>query len=83
MDAKINHILFKNLYLVLQFTNSKGLQQGENHIGPWHLYSNRNDPKKYAFIIEYLYHDFYIAPKDWHYFLEIYPFMYEWAIHII
>ena len=43
-DGKINHILFKNYILVFQFENSKGRQNGENHVSHWHVYANLHEP---------------------------------------
>ena len=39
VDAKISHITFKNNSLVFQFAKSKRHQNGEDHVGPWHVYA--------------------------------------------
>ena len=44
VNAKINHIFFRNDALVFEFAKSKGLQKGEDHVGPWHLYANPKKP---------------------------------------
>ena len=44
VDCKINHITFKNDSLVFQFAKSKGHQNGEEHVGPWHVYANPSEP---------------------------------------
>ena len=44
VDAKINHIYFQDDCLVFQFAKSKGHQQGEEHVGPWHVFSNPDEP---------------------------------------
>ena len=43
VDANINHIK-KNEIIVFQLTKSKGHQNGENHVGPWHMYANPHEP---------------------------------------
>ena len=44
VDCKINHISIQNDSLVFQFAKSKSHQNGEEHIGPWHLYVNPEEP---------------------------------------
>ena len=44
VDCKINHITIRNDALVFQFAKSKGHQNGEEHVGPWHLYANPENP---------------------------------------
>ena len=44
VDCKINHITMRNDSLVFQFAKSKGHQNGEEHVGPWHLYANPDKP---------------------------------------
>ena len=44
VDCKINHITIRNDALVFQFAKSKGHQNGEEHVGPWHLYANPEHP---------------------------------------
>ena len=44
VDCKINHITMRNDSLVFQFAKSKGHQNGEEHVGPWHLYANPETP---------------------------------------
>ena len=43
VSCKVNHITFEDDCLVFRFTKSKGPQNGEEHVGPWHVYAN---PKK-------------------------------------
>ena len=40
VDCKINHITIRDDALVFQFAKSKGHQNGEDHVGPRHLYAN-------------------------------------------
>mmetsp|Transcript_21038 Transcript_21038/g.25871 ORF Transcript_21038/g.25871 Transcript_21038/m.25871 type:complete len:633 (+) Transcript_21038:146-2044(+) len=40
----ISHIRFEEDCLVFQFAKSKGAQDGEDHLGPWHVYSNPLEP---------------------------------------
>ena len=40
VDCKITHITVKSDALTFQFAKSKGHQNGEEHIGPWHVYTN-------------------------------------------
>ena len=49
-DAKINHIFFKHYSLVFQFSKSKGHQNGENHVGPWNMYSNPHETHLCAYL---------------------------------
>lgn len=44
VDCKITHITFEGDCLVFEFAKSKSLQDGEEHIGPWHVYANPKDP---------------------------------------
>ena len=44
VDCKITHITIRNDALVFQFAKSKGHQNGEEHVGPWHLYANPEHP---------------------------------------
>lgn len=44
VNAKINHIKFDDDCLVFSFAKSKGHQNGEEHVGPWHVYSNPLEP---------------------------------------
>ena len=44
VNAKINHIKFEDDSLVFSFAKSKGHQNGEEHVGPWHVYSNPLEP---------------------------------------
>lgn len=44
VDCKINHITIRNDALVFQFAKSKGHQNGEEHVGPWYLYANPENP---------------------------------------
>lgn len=38
VDCKITHIRFEDDCLVFEFAKSKGHQDGEEHVGPWHVY---------------------------------------------
>ena len=42
--CKINHITIRNDALVFQFAKFKRHQNGEEHVGPWHLYTNPEHP---------------------------------------
>lgn len=44
VDCKINHIYFEEDCLVFEYAKSKGHQDGEDHVGPWHVYSNPLEP---------------------------------------
>jgi len=44
VDAKVNHITFENDCLIFEFAKSKSHQSGEDHVGPWHVYSNPLEP---------------------------------------
>ena len=44
VHCKITHITFRNDALVFQFAKSKGHQNGEEHVGPWHVYANPEEP---------------------------------------
>ena len=44
VDCKINHIHIRNDSLVFEFAKSKGHQNGEEHVGPWHVYANPEEP---------------------------------------
>ena len=44
VDCKMNHNTIRNDSLVFQFAKSKGHQNGEEHVGPWHLYANPEEP---------------------------------------
>ena len=44
VDCKINHITIRNDALVFEFAKSKGHQNGEEHVGPWHMYPNPEEP---------------------------------------
>ena len=44
VDCKITHITIRNDALVFQFAKSKGHQNGEEHVGPWHVYANPEHP---------------------------------------
>ena len=43
-DTKIIHITFKNNSLVFQFAKSKWHQNGKDHVGSWHIYTNPHGP---------------------------------------
>ena len=43
-DCMISHIRFEEDCLVFQFAKSKGAQNGEDHLGPWHVYANPLEP---------------------------------------
>ena len=40
VNMKLAHILFQEDVLVFEFAKSKGMQGGEDHVGPWHVYVN-------------------------------------------
>ena len=44
VEAKISHISFRDDALVFQFAKSKGRQNGEEHLGPWHVFANPHKP---------------------------------------
>ena len=44
VDCKITHIRFEDDCLVFEFAKSKGHQDGEEHVGPWHVYANPLEP---------------------------------------
>ena len=44
VDCKITHITIRNDALVFAFAKSKGHQNGEEHVGPWHVYANPEEP---------------------------------------
>ena len=44
VDCKITHITVKSDCLTFQFAKSKGHQNGEEHVGPWHVYANPLEP---------------------------------------
>ena len=44
VSCKVNHITFEDDCLFFRFAKSKGHQYGEEHIGPWHVYSNPKNP---------------------------------------
>ena len=44
VDANINHIYFENDSLIFEFAKSKSHQEGEEHVGPWHVYANPMEP---------------------------------------
>ena len=44
VNAQVAHIQFCNDSLVFEFAKSKGHQDGEEHVGPWHVYANPEEP---------------------------------------
>ena len=44
VNAKLNHISFMHDSMVFHFAKSKGHQNGESHVGPWHVYGNPQKP---------------------------------------
>ena len=40
VNMKVAHIRFHEYALVFEFAKSKGMQGGEDHVGPWHVYAN-------------------------------------------
>ena len=44
VDCKITHVRFEDDCLVFEFAKSKGHQDGEEHVGPWHVYANPLEP---------------------------------------
>jgi hypothetical protein len=45
VDAKIDHIWVEDDSVIFQFAKSKGMQDGEDHVGPWHVYANALKPE--------------------------------------
>ena len=45
VDCKVTHIRFESDSLVFEFAKSKSHQDGEEHVGPWHLYANPYEPE--------------------------------------
>ena len=43
--CRVNHITFEDDYLIFRFAKSKGHQDGEEHVCPWHVYSNPKKPQ--------------------------------------
>ena len=50
VDCKIDHIWVEHDALVFQFAKSKGLPNGEDHVGPWHVYANPLQPNVCPFL---------------------------------
>ena len=44
VNTKVAHIRFHEDALVFEFAKSKGMQGGEYHVGPWHVYANSLNP---------------------------------------
>ena len=44
VHAKISEIEWRDDCLVFRFAKSKGHQRGEEHLGPWHVYANPENP---------------------------------------
>lgn len=44
VNANVTHISFRNDSLVFEFAKSKSNQDGEEHLGPWHIYANPFKP---------------------------------------
>ena len=44
LGFKVNHITFEDDCLVFRFKKSKGHQDGEEHVGTWHVYTNPKNP---------------------------------------
>ena len=40
VNMKVAHTRFQEYALVFEFVKSKGMQGGEYHVGPWHVYAN-------------------------------------------
>jgi len=49
-DCKIDHVWVENDSIVFQFAKSKGMQEGEDHVGPWHVYANASSPNVCHFL---------------------------------
>ena len=43
VNAQIAHIYFEDDSLVFEFSKSKGHQDGEDRLGPWHAYEKPNE----------------------------------------
>lgn len=50
VDCKIDHIWIEHDALIFQFAKSKGLPNGEDHVGPWHVYANPLQPNVCPFL---------------------------------
>ena len=50
VDAKIDHIWVEDDSVIFQFAKSKGMQDGEDHVGPWHVYANPLKPELCPFL---------------------------------
>lgn len=44
VDCKINHIRIEHDCLVFEFAKGKNTQDGDDHVGPWHVYANPENP---------------------------------------
>ena len=44
VNMEVAHIRFHEDAQVFEFTKSKGMQGGEDHLGPWHVYVNPSNP---------------------------------------
>ena len=44
VHANISHFRFHEDSLIFEFAKSKSLQDGESHVGPWHVYANPHQP---------------------------------------
>ena len=40
VNMKVAHIRIHEDALVFEFAKSKGMQRGEDRVGPWHVYAN-------------------------------------------
>jgi hypothetical protein len=50
VDCKIDHVWLENDSIIFQFAKSKGMQNGEDHVGPWHVYANPLRPEVCPFL---------------------------------
>ena len=50
VHLRVEHNFSKNDSLVFEFSKSKGHKGGEEHAGPWNVYSNPLDPFKFPLL---------------------------------
>ena len=53
--CKIDHIWMANDSMIFQFAKSKGMPDGEDHVGPWHVYANPLQPNVCPFLAMAIY----------------------------
>jgi len=55
VSCKIDHIWMANDSMIFQFARSKGMPDGEDHVGPWHVYANPLQPNVCPFLAMAIY----------------------------